>query len=491
MVDRHEKGISDPHISKSIVANSLVWKILERLFSQGGNLIIQIILARLLLPSDFGSLAIIMAIINYLSIFVQSGLSAALIQKKNLREVDVSTMLAISMVISTVLYIGVYLSAPLISNYYGDPLLLKPIRVTGLVLFLYALNSIQVGLLSRNMDFKVIFIRSIIAVPFAGCVAIIMAYKGLGIWALIANLLINIALSTAIMMIGSKVRLRLRFSYKSAKALYSFSIKIMGANIISGFCDLLRTTMIGKRYSVSELAFYDKATTYSSLITQIVGNSIQSVLLPVFSRQQESLENLKNTVRRSIGMSMFGLTPILLGLFVIAKPFVVVLLTEKWLPCVPYLMLFCLFRYSGSIVGIDKQALLAINKGSILFYYEFLLLIANVTMLFITIPISVMAIAIGAIIVEYSANFVLIIISRRVYGYTLTERFVDLLKPLLSSIGMMVGMYAITYATNDYVTQLVVQIIVGLIIYFVMSKILNDNNLKYIFEVINNKFYKN
>lgn len=482
--------IQDPSIDRDKVAYSLAWKMLERIFSQGGNLLIQIVLARILMPEEFGNLAIILAIVNYLSMFVQSGMSTVLVQKKEIDQLDVDTIFTITFLGNLFVYALLFFLSPLVASYYGNSSLTIPIRVTSLVLFLYSINSIQMGLLSRNMDFKVLFLRSVFAVPVAGVIAIVMAYMGFGLWSLVANLLLGVLLSSIVMAIGTKACFRFRFSLERAKYIYSYSVKILGASIISGFSDLFRTMSIGKKYTVSDLAFYDKAYQYSFLILQVVNSSIQAVLFPVFSRKQDDVDKLKVITRQSIRITMFGMTPILLGLFVVAKPAIVILLTEKWLPCVPFLMLFCVFRWSGCVVGIDKQVYLALAKGSILFYFEVLLLIANIVMLIITIPISVKAIAIGAIIVEYSANFALVLISRKVYHYSLRERMADLIKPLVNSFVMMLSMYIVELMDMEMLWLLIIQIVVGSITYFVMAMISKDSSLSYIRNFISEKYHQ-
>lgn len=462
---------------------------LERLFAQGSSIIVQIILARLLLPSDFGSLAIILAIVNYLSVFVQSGLSAAIIQKKEISFLDINTLFTISFGIAGVLYVLLFILAPYLAAFYNDPSLTNPIRVSAILLFLFSIYSIQIGILSRNMDFKTIAIRSSVVVPISGGIGILMAYYGMGLWSLIVYSILNTLLACVAFSIGNKTSIKFQFSKNSAKDLYSFSIKIMGANMVSGFSDLFRTMSIGKKYTTSNLAFYDRAYYYANTIQQVVNNSIQSVLLPVFSRKQDEISVLKELSRKSVRLSMFVMIPFLLGMVVIAKPLVLLLLTEKWLPCVPYLMLFLVFRLAGSVVGIDKQVYLALGKSTILFYFEVFLLIANIGMLLITIPISVKAIAIGAFIVEYLSSFVLVIISRKVYDYRIRERVADLYRPILNSILMMGAMWLVTLTQLDGAVLIFLQILVGFLTYIVLSYITKDSSLDYFVNIVKNKFH--
>ena len=471
-------------INKNTILSSLMWKMLEKFSTQGCSLIIQIILARLLLPSDFGNLAIILAIVNFLSVFVQSGLSAAIIQKRDLSQLDINTLFSISLSVAGVIYFALYFLVPYFSDYYEKPELILPIRVTALILFLYSFNSIQVGILSRQMNFKAVFVRQSMAVLLAGLISIILACLDFGLWALILYNFLNILFVVVFLLIGTNIKFRFQISRESACSLYSFCVKIMGANMISGLGDLFRTMIIGKKYSTSELAYYDRAYNYSLLVLQIVNNSIQSILLPVFARKQDNLVQLKETSRKSTQLSLFVLTPFLFGMIVIAKPLVLLLLTEKWLPCVPYFMLFLLFRLAGSIVGIDKQVYMALGKSSILLYFEFFLLIANVIMLLITVPIGIKAIAIGALVVEYLSSFVLILISQRVYSYTLRERFKDLIRPIITSIVMMGTMWGVSLSTLNGLLLILIQVVVGFVVYLFLCYKFKDNSFLYLSGIV-------
>lgn len=479
--------MEDTSINRGTVVSSLIWKALERFFSQGSNLIIQIVLARLLLPSDFGNLAIIVALVNYISIFVQSALSTTVIQKKNISQTDINTLFTISICIALICYVAFYFCSPLIAAYYNNPELTTPIRVTAIVLFLYSYNSLQLGILSRRMEFKVIFYRTAIAVPVSGIIGIYLAYCGFGLWALITNFILNILLSTIVMAIGTKTKVGIGFSWQSAKELYSFGIKIIGASLVCGFSDLYRTMSIGKKYTSSQLAYYDRAYTYASVILLIVTNSIQSVLLPVFSREQENLQHLKEITRKSVRMTVFFVTPLLIGSAIIAKPLFLVLLTDKWLPAVPFFMLFCAFRWPGCIVGIDKQVILALGRSSIIMFYEIFLLCASVIMLLVTIPISIEAIAIGALIVEYFGSLVIVIISRKVFSYSIRERFIDIIHPLINSCIMAVPMYLLSFFDMSMWLLLFIQIIIGVIVYMVMAIITKDSSLYYVRAIVAEK----
>lgn len=465
------------------VVNSLGWKMIERFFSQGVNLIIQIVLARMLMPSDFGVVAIIFAITNYAGLFVQSGLSTAIVQKKEIEDKDINTIFTSSFVVAILLYILLFLISPYLSRSYNMPYILWPLRVSAIVLLLYAVNSVQMALLTRNMEFRKIFLRSIIAVPVSGVLGIILAYLGLGIWALVFHTISNITITVIVMSLATGYKPRFEFYWSRAKNLYSFSVMILMSSLISGFGDTLRTLIIGKRYDENHLAYYDKALSYSSYFTQIINSSISSVLLPTFSRKQEDRLKVRDMARRSVQLTAFVVIPFLVLIMSIAEPFVSLLLTEKWMPCVPFLVLFCVFRMPGSVTTIDKQVYYALGNSKISFVYEFCLLLANIIMLLITVPISVYAIAVGATIVEIVGNLVLMIISSKFFNYTILMRFKDVIRPILISTGMFVVLSFDLFVFSSEMVTILVKVAIGVTMYLGIGIFLRDHNLIYIYQL--------
>lgn len=467
------------------------WKVLERFSSQFMNLFIQIILARILLPEDFGSLAIINAIIVYCAIFVQSGLSTAIVQKKELNKDDVPTLLTTSLSIAFILYIPLFFLAPSIAGYYHLSNLLWPLRVEALILFLGAINSIQTALYQRRMAFKALFFRTLIAVPISGAVGIFMAYKGFGIWALVTQSILHYVVIIVYMSFDSSTRCSFGFSKQSARTLYSFSGRILLSNLVSGFGDTVRTMTIGKKYTADRLAYYDKAYSYSSLVTQVVTTSMASVLLPAFSRSQDEKTHLLRMSRVSVRLISFIMMPVLIGVAVAAEPLIVLLLSEKWAPCVPFLIIFCVLRLPSCITTIDKQVYFSIGNSSIALYYEIGLLLANLLVLSMTVRISIMAIAVGATIVEILGGVTLCIISSKVYSYSIKYRLEDIWRPIVcSSIMAAIGMSVYLLHLNHFWT-LFIQLIACVATYYVTSSFLNKEMLSYLKSLLLDKMNHN
>lgn len=473
-------------INKAKVVSSLTWKLFERFVSQGLSLAIQIILARLLLPEDFGSLAIIVAITNYAAIFVQSGIATALIQKKDLDDKDVSTVLISCLILASAFYTILFVAAPFIANAFESDILVPTLRIQSLVLFLNAINSVQTAILSRKMQFKRLFVRSLIAVPVSGIVGIAMAYLGFGLWSLVMYNLSNMLVVVLVMNIGNDLRTKLGFSMEKARTIYSFSSKILVTSFVSGGYDLMRTMAIGKKYNTNDLAFYDKAYSYSYYVVNILNSSISSVMLPTFSKKQDDINEIKLIARRSTKLSAFIMIPLMVGIATIATPLVRLLLTEKWMECVPYLMIFCMLRIPGVFMAIDKQIFYAIGRSEINMYYEICLFIINIIALIISLKMGVLWIAIFACAIEYIGLIAIFTLSKKFVNYNFKERLLDLWKSIVSSIVMFVGLNFINLQTSDLVTILA-KFIIGVVVYLLMSMILSDDSLKYIFSIVKRK----
>jgi len=466
------------------VVNSFIWKAGERILVQGVGLLVQVILARLLLPEDFACLAIINAIIGYLGIFVQSGLSIAVVQKKNLTEEDLKTLTGISLLVALILFAALYVLSPFISDYYNVGNITWPIRVMGVSLFLFSFNSIQSGLLMRRMQFRTIFMRSLLATPLSSIVGIVLAYAGCGIWALVAYSVTNILLTVVFMNMIPDLRLKIGFNRESAKELYSFCLKIIGTNLVSSGGDTIRTLTIGKKYNPNQLAFFDRGLTYSSLVTQVVNASLSSVLLPTFSRSQDDYNQLLSVARRSVGLSAFVIFPLLVFVAAAAEPLVGLVLTEKWLPCTIFLSVFCLMRIPGIIASIDKQVFYALGKSQIGLYFEICLLAANLVSLFVLLSKGPLAIAIGFTIVEYIGNIVLFFVASKVYNYSIKKRINDIGLPIINSLILFAVCYGVYYLHLSYIYTILLQLVLGLTVYIMFAYCVHDRNLNILKDII-------
>ncbi|MDD2519303.1 MAG: lipopolysaccharide biosynthesis protein [Bacilli bacterium] len=291
---------------------------MERGGVQGIQFIVQIVLARLLLPKDYGIIALVIIFISIASVFVQSGFSAALIQKKNVDEADFSSVFYLSLFIACLTYIILFIVAPSIASFYEEPQIVMVVRVLSITLFFGAFNSIQNAVIARGMQFKKLFFSSTGAILISGTVGIHMAYTGFGVWALVGQQLTNQLLIVVILWFTVKWRPKLLFSYASVKVLFSFGSKLLLSSLINTLYLNLRSLVIGKMYNSAMLGFYNRGQGFPSIIVSNINGAIESVMLPVLSSQQDNKLRVKDMVRRSIVTSSFIIFPMMVGLAVTA-----------------------------------------------------------------------------------------------------------------------------------------------------------------------------
>ena len=481
----------DTEINRNKVFGSAIWKLMERFFSQGMNLLVQILMARILLPSDYGSISIILALINYADLFVQSGIATAIVQKKDVDTLDISTMMTASLAVAAVFYTIIFFAAPFVAVYYKMPELTLQMRVSAVVLFLNAINAVQTAILTRKLRFKTIFRRTALSIPISGAVGVAMALAGFGVWSLIAHNVVVILVIVIFMAFDKELRVPLGFSWKRAKALYSFGGKILLTSLITGGHDTIRTMVIGKKYSASHLAYYNKALTYSAYLTSSISTTIGSVLLPVFSRSQDDATELKKMTRRSVRLSAFFVFPVLLGFAAVCKPLVLLVLTEKWAATIPFFLVFVILRLPGCILNIDKQVYYALGRSEIYLFYEMGLFVANIATLLYTMRLGPLAIAMGATAVEMLGTLSIFTISSKVYGYKLRQRAADLIKPLAIAAVMAACVWCIELLQLGNLATLVIQVALGAAIYVLLSMLLNREMFRYALDIMKNRFIKN
>lgn len=327
---------------KKTVFSGLFWKFGERITAQLISLIVSLMLARLLSPSDYGAVALVMVFITIANVFVSHGLGSALIQKENVDELDFSSVFYFNILISVILYLFIFFMAPYVAAFYNLPVMSAALRILGIRIIVAAINSVQHAYVSRHMLFKRFFWSTLFGTVLSGVVGVILAYKGFGIWALVTQYLTNTCTDTIVLWLTVKWRPIRKCSWNRTKILFSFGWKLLVSGLLDTGYKQLRSLIIGKKYTSEDLAYYNQGDKYPSLIVTNINASISSVLFPAMSKFQNEKEKLKQMVRRSIQISSYVLWPMLLGFAVVSKAVVSIVLTEKWLPCVPYIQVFCI-----------------------------------------------------------------------------------------------------------------------------------------------------
>jgi O-antigen/teichoic acid export membrane protein len=475
-------------ITKAEIISSLIWKFLERIGTQGINFIVQIILARLLDPEDFGLVSVITIFVSFANILVQSGFNTSLIQKSKIKEIDYSTVFYFSFFIAAILYVLLFLLAPVIAMFYEQPQLTSILRVLSVTLFIGAVNSIQIAVISRNMQFKKLFYSSFLATLISGFIAILLAFSSLGVWALVIQQISYQFLVTFIMLFTVQWKPRIVFSYKRLKLLFNYGWKILATHLLSNIFLNIRSLIIGKLYSAETLGFYNRGMIIPSVLVSNIDGSIQSVMLPSYSSQQENKEIVKKMVRRSIMTSSFIVFPMMVGLAAVAEPFVSLILTDKWLQAVPFLQIYCFIFALMPIHTANLQAIKALGYSGTVLKLEIIKKAMDILILLITIPEGIYAIAIGELISSLISTLINSYPNNKYLRYSFKEQWIDVLPSLLLSLVMGIIVYSITFIGYNKLLTIIVQILIGVIVYITLALVFKIESFYFLLNSLRGTF---
>lgn len=465
---------------KGKVFSGLFWKFGERITAQVISLAVSVILARMLSPADYGAVALVMVFITIANVFVSNGFGSALIQKKNADNLDFSSVFYINIAISIVLYGIIYVSAPFIADFYDLAVMKPALRVLGIRIIVAAINSIQQAYVSRNMLFKRFFWSTLFGTLLSGIVGVTMAYHGFGVWALVAQYLTNTCTDTVVLWFTVRWRPELRCSWKRAKGLLSYGWKLLVSALIDTGYNQLRSLIIGKIYTSEDLAFYNQGDKYPSLIVTNINSSISGVLFPAMAKYQNNPEKVKQMTRRSIQVSSYIMWPLMVGLGVIAEPLVRILLTEKWLPCVPFLRIFCFTYGLWPIHTANLQALNAMGRSDLFLKLEIIKKIIGLGLLVVSIQYGPLAIAWSLVISGVASTFINSYPNVRLLKYKYTEQLKDLLPPLALALVMAIIIYPVGFLHFSSAVIMMLQMVIGGGVYIALSVISKNQSFSYL-----------
>ena len=476
-------------MKKNSVFSNFIWKLLERFGVQGVQFILQIVLARLLVPEHYGVLSLMIIFTTLANVFVQNGFNTALIQNKDVTENDYSSVFWVSLGIAVLLYAALFVFAPIIAGFYQMPDIVNPFRVLALMLIPGALNSVQVAKISREMDFKKLFFSNVIGIVLSGITGIVIAYLGGGIWALVVQNLLNVIIACIVMSFTVNCRIKLVCNIKRIKVLFSYGWKLLVSSLIDTLYQDLSSLVIGKKYDSGMLGYYNRGKQFPQFIINGVNGAIQSVLLPALSLKQDSKEQVKLIMRSSMTLSSYIIFPLMAGLAGVAEPLVSLLLTDKWLPCVPYLQIFCFSFAFWPVHTSNLQAINAIGRSDIFLKLEIIKKLYGVVVLVIAVfcfdsPIVIAAT--GAITTIISC-FVNAYPNKKLIGYSYLEQIKDILPAFVMSIVMFLVVYMIGKLNFGNIILLVIQVLVGIVLYIALSVIFKVDSFKAILELVRNK----
>ena len=513
------------------VSKGLFWKLCERFGVLGMQFVLQILLARLLDPAHYGALSIMLIFTSLANVFIQHGLNTALIQNKDVTEEDYSSVFWISIGIEAILYAVIFFAAPFIADYYGMPDIVAPLRVLALMLFPGALNSVQLAKVSREMKFRKVFVSNLAAIVISGGVGIVIALLGGGLWALVAQSMLNVFIACIVMRFTSKLKLHFKCNLSRVRVLLKFGWKILLSSLIDVLYQDIRTLVIGKKYDDDTLGFYSRGKQFPQFLINGINGAVQSVMLPALSSKQDHKSQVKSMMRSSITLSSYIIFPMMAGLAGVASPLVAILLGEKWMPCVPFLQVYCFTFAFYPVHTCNLQAINAMGRSDLYLWLELIkkgygIIALVIAVLFFDDPI---AIALTGTITGLISCFVNAFPNKKLVGYSYKEQARDILPALIMSLVMMAivlasgegikWLFAIPHvngalnaATSGIlniipavgkilpvgvvmsnlvlISQLAIQIVVGVAVYIVLSLIFRVKAFKMLLTAAKNMLVK-
>ena len=464
-------------INNKLIISSIIYKFIEKIGSKIVGFIIRIILARLLDPEVFGVIAIFMAIVAIMQTFVDSGMNIALIQNKTINVKDYSVVFYITFGIALILYIYSYITIPYFLSIFNMCGYEKQLRVLLIILFVYSFNSIQTAQLTREMKFKQIFICQLISNISSGIISILVAFKGLGIWALIIHYISNSIISCISYSFVTKWFPTLYFSFQRAKIFWGFGIKMLGSSLLTQLFTHIRTFTVGKVFSTSDLAYYSRGDQIPNLISSTLNSVFKAVMLPVYANKQDQIESLLNTLRKTIRFNSFLIFPSMFGLSALASSMVMILYTNKWIDCVPFVQVLSLANLSIAITSPCLVSIQAIGRSDSYFRLE---IVRRIIMLGILVSSflfkSLIAIAIGWLVSSFLDIFIVTWVVKKLLGYKIMMMLSDILPNIIMSIIIYIVIKVIGNLDINIMITFIVQLISGIISLLICSVLFRNPN---------------
>lgn len=475
---------------KQKAASGMVWTALQKYSTMFIQFISGIILARLLTPYDYGCIGMLAIFMVLAEAFIDGGFGSALIQKKKPTQEDYSTIFWWNLGMAGILYVVLFFSAPAISRFYNIPMLSDVLRVQGVILFIYAFNIVQRNQLRKNLNFKVLSIVTITTSIIALGVTVFMAYKGFGVWSLVAQNIITSAIPALVFWFFIKWRPIMMFSWKSFKELFGFGLYIFLAHLLNQFGQKIQGLLIGKYYNPATMGFYSKAEGTEKLASHSISNIMTQVTYPLYAEVQDNKEGMSNMIKR-LTMTLAYITfPIMFILLLCAKPLFVLLYSDRWIQSVPYFQVLCIAGLAGCLQAVNVQSVIALGKSKIMFWWTLFKRVIGIgTILFGLVWFGMRGLLIGVVFNYWFSYVVNIGLVAKYVGYRWDRQLLDLLPVATVSLFAALASYGLGYLLhfNMYLDG-IIKFIVYLIVYMGWSVIFKPEAYTYFLTIIPQKF---
>ena len=472
---------------KSTATKGILWSFVERFSVQGVQFVIMIIMARLLTPEDYGLIGMLAVFLAVSQSLIDSGFSQSLIRKQNRTEIDNSTVFYFNIIVSVVLYLILFISAPFVSDFYDTPQLTPIMRVVCLSVIINSLAVVQRAHLTINIDFKTQAKASLIAAVTSGIVGISLAYTDYGVWSLVWQQLLNLGINTLLLWFFSKWRPILAYSWNSFRELFSFGSKLLFSGLLDTLYRNIYPIVIGKLFSASTLGHYTRAHHFSEFPSSNVTGILQRVTYPILCKLQNDDERLSNVYRKFLKLSAYTIFPLMMGLAGVSKSFIKISIGSQWDFCAELLIIICFSMMWYPIHAINLNFLQVKGRSDLFLRLEIIKKILGVTMLVITSPFGLVVMCYGQIV----NSFIALIINTYYTGKLINVGFIRQMRDLFPTLVLSVSMFVMIILFNSFIPniylQLVVGIIIGIIYYITFSIVFKFSELKELMSIVRRK----
>lgn len=467
-------------VDRSTVISNMLWRFAEKCGTQVVSFIVTLVLARLLLPEDYGVVSIIAIFTTIMNLFMDAGFRNALVQKLDADQIDYSTVFYFNVFMGIFLYFLMYIFAPVISSFYEKVYMTPYIRVMSLTLILGGINGVQAAIIAKKMEFKRFFFSSLSGTLLSALVGIAMAYFGFGVWALIAQRLVNEAVDTGFLWITVKWRPSLVFSLKRLKPMFNYGSKLLGSSLLNALVTNLSGLVIGKVYPADTIAYYDKGRQIPNLVVENIQTSVQSVLFPVLASKQNDKKQIKRILRTSFMLAAYCIFPCMVGIGVCAESLVTILYTEKWITMVPYLRLWCFIFAFFLLHTAHLQVIQALGRSDIFLKIEVIKQVLTALAIFAAIPFGSLAMLAASCFVAAVSLYINAFPNQKLADYGFLEQIKDILPIIMLNMVMGIIVFLLGKLSLPTVFLLCIQIVAGVGIYVAGSSLLELESYKFI-----------
>ncbi|MDP3447309.1 MAG: lipopolysaccharide biosynthesis protein [Eubacteriales bacterium] len=481
------------HTFRNKTISGVIWKAMESGGNQLVKFVISVMLARMLDPQNYTTLALLLIFVNIADVLVKRGFATALIQRKDADNTDFSSVLWLTLVLAAVFYGVLFFSAPAVSRFYEEPLIIPALRIVALMLFPGAFNSVQGAIVMRKLEFRKFCIATLGATLLSGAVGIYMAYAGYGVWTLVAQQMISSFTNVLLLWLMDRWRPALVFSIKRAGSLFSFGWKLLLSSLLDTGYNSLSSLVIGKRYIGDSLAFYNRGRQYPDMIANNLTSIALSVLFPAYAAHQDNKERVRGMVRKTNRSTALMIFPMMAGLAAVATPFVRVLLTEKWLPSVPYLQMMCIVFALYPVEATDLQAMNALGRSDLYLKTEIIKKVFGILALVVSVFAfnTPVAIAGAVVLTAVFSMFVTMVVMKQLFAYRWRDQIWDMMPPILLSGVMWGAVYAVSFIPIPELPLLILQIVCGIAVYLGLAVLLRLESISYLWTSMKSYFTKN